>query len=114
MEEMHDANFFGFFDDSKDDNVVVYRISAISKSPKHRVTAEFMRGGHLFKRGIASVNPIEGFSSSYAIYLSALNKSAFAEGDITTLYMQSRPHFRKRLPCIESATSIYFCLGSGD
>ena len=85
MEEMHDANFFGLFDDSKDDNVVVYRISAISKSPKHRVTAEFMRGGHLFK-----------------------------QGDITTLYMQSRPHFRKRLPCIESATSIYFCLGSGD
>jgi hypothetical protein len=49
MEEMHDANFFGPFHDSKYDNVVIYWISAISKSPKHRVTAEFMRGGHFFK-----------------------------------------------------------------
>ena len=64
--------------------------------------------------GSASFSAAEGFSSSYAIYLIALNKSALAEGEITTLYMQRRPHFRKRLLCIESATSIYFCLGSGD
>ena len=37
-----------------------------------------------------------GFSSSYAMNLGALNKSALADGDMTTLYMQSRPHRGKR------------------
>ena len=85
VEDMNYANLLNIFGYAKEYEVVADRISAVAYPSENGITAEFMRGGHLFK-----------------------------QGDITTLYMQSRPHFRKRLPCIESATSIYFCLGSGD
>ena len=44
------------------------------------------------------------------MYLRALNKSALAEGEITTLYMKRRPHLRQCRLCVKSFTDGELCL----
>ena len=61
MEEVHYSHFMCILDDTVDDKVIAYRVTAISNSTKHMVTAQFMGGGKLFKISIASFNRVGKF-----------------------------------------------------
>ena len=61
MKEMHNSDFMHILDDTVDYKVATHRVSAISHSTKHMVTAQFMGGRKFFEVGIATFNLVGKF-----------------------------------------------------
>ena len=111
MEDVHDANFLYIFGNAKDCEVVVDCISAISHAGEYGVAAEFVCGGELLKVGIAFFNPVRKACRRLWVFefvCDVFNKSTFADGEITTLYMKRRPLFRQSRLCVESLPGVDF------